>query len=119
MTDAELMSRFFSAWGMDNAQERLKVLETCLGENAVYADAHCPAPISGPSDINGMLASFTENMPGASAQIVSEPGGHNGYLRATVSFQNNGAEMMRGQYFAHRDGDHLTQVIGFVGMGDT
>ena len=118
MTDLELMTRFFSAWGQADPAERQTTLTACMTPDATYADPHCPGPMRGVDAVANMLSAFSENMPGATARPLGTPSSHNGFLRTTVSFENNGAEMMRGQYFAQRDGDKLCQVIGFVGMGD-
>ncbi len=118
MTDAELLTRFFSAWGQVDARARLDIIDECTPDDVVYADPHCPAPVHGSKALNEMLAEFTKNVPGGTARPIGTPNQHNGYLRATISFERDGEEMMRGQYFAQRDGDKLRQVIGFVGMGD-
>ena len=116
-TDTELMSRFFDAWSEPDAVTRQKAVTACVANNVVYSDPNCPAPVHGAEAVNEMLGHFSANMPGGSAWIVGTADGKNGYLRAAVAFGKDGNEMMRGQYFARRDGDKLAEIVGFMGMG--
>ena len=118
MTDLDLLTRFFSAWGQSDASARRETLVACMTPDGVYADPHCPAAMVGIDAVAQMLQAFSDNMPGGSARPIGEPSSHNGYIRSAISFESNGAEMMRGQYFTQRDGNKLVQIIGFVGMGE-
>ncbi len=117
MDDKALVDSFFSAWAEVNAEARAGILAKCLGADCVYADPNCPGPLIGPEAIGQMLGSFTAKMPGGSAWVVGEPSAHNGFSRVTVAFGKDGVEMMRGQYFARRNGEHLTMIVGFTGTG--
>lgn len=118
MDDTALLTRFFSAWGMTDAGDRKAVVAECVGADCTYVDPHCPAPLTGPDAVAGMLAGFTQNMPGGAAKVVGEANGHNGFARVAISFEKDGSEMVRGQYFVERGPDGLLkQIVGFVGGG--
>ena len=118
MDDATLLSAFFATWAESDADKRATMLAEVLSEDCTYSDPNCPAPMQGAEAINQMLGMFSANMPGGSARLVGKCDGKNGYTRSAIAFEMNGDEMMRGQYFAHRDGDKLTMIVGFMGMGD-
>ena len=115
MTDTELLNHFFWAWGMGDDDDRRAVLAESFAASGSYADPHCEAPVEGLEAVARMLADFSRTMPGGSARVAGEAEGHNGVMRAEVVFERDGAEVMRGQYFACREGDRLTLVAGFVG----
>jgi hypothetical protein len=118
MDDTAFLTRFFSAWGMTDADERKAVVGEYISPNCLYADPHCPAPLTGPDAVAEMLAGFTQNMPGGAAKVVGEANGHNGFFRVAVAFEKDGSEMVRGQYFGQRGPDGLLhQIVGFVGGG--
>jgi len=115
MTDTELLNHFFWAWGMADTDQRRAVIADCFAADATYADPHCEAPVTGVEAVVQMLAAFATDMPGSSARVSGQAEGHNGFMRADVVFERNGSEMMRGRYFARREGDRLTLVVGFAG----
>lgn len=115
MTDTELLNHFFWAWGMRDAGQRRSVLSECFAEDGLYSDPHCTGPVTGLPAVAAMLSDYAANMPGGAARVAGEAEGHNGFMRAEVVFEKDGAEVMRGRYFARREGNALSLVVGFVG----
>ena len=86
--------------------------------DCLYADPHCPAPLTGPDAVAEMLAGFTQNMPGGAAKVVGEANGHNGFARVAVAFEKDGSEMVAASISCERGTDGLLQqIVGFVGGG--
>ena len=114
---AEAIAAFFDAWSVDGSTRRASLAQVTATE-VYYADPNTPEPLVGVDALDAYLDMFTRHMPGASARVahVSE---HHGHVRATVDFLNNGAAMMRGQYFADLDADgKLVRIVGFTGTGE-
>ncbi|MFK7752351.1 MAG: nuclear transport factor 2 family protein [Sedimentitalea sp.] len=111
------LETLFSAWGNPSAEARTALSEAVISPNITYCDPQTPDIIRGLDAYLAYITHFGDMMPGATARVVhiSE---HNNHARATVDFLRDGAAMMRGQYFAHMDGDQIQHLVGFPGMGD-
>jgi len=118
MDDKALAEAFFATWAEADTAARAAALSKVATDNVAYADPNSAQTLSSRDQLNEMLGHFSANMAGGSAWVVGTPDGHNGWIRATVAFGMNGSEMMRGQYIMRRDGDLLTQIVGFMGMGE-
>ena len=118
MTDS--IDTFFGAWQLESADARLEKITESVASNIVYDDPRTPAPINGVSALAEYVGMFSANAPGWSAKVVvSDTIG--GMTRATVAFSGkgpDGAEQTQlGQYFVEFDGDLISRMVGFVGVG--
>jgi len=114
------IAAFFSAWQLNNADERLKKITAAVAENVRYDDPRTPQTVEGISALNDYVGMFSANAPGWSAKVVaSDTTG--GMTRATVSFGGmgpDGNEMVQlGQYFVETDDGLISRMVGFVGTG--
>ena len=116
---ADALTAVFSAWGDTDPKSRAATLGAALATDFYYADPNVPAPITNIDVLGGYLAGFSENIPGASAQVAGPPSAHIGHARVFVDFLKDGTRMMRGQYFADLDdAGKITRLIGFAGTGE-
>ena len=116
MSDA--VDVFFACWGTTDIKQRTDAISRACNSDFYYVDPNSSAPITTLHAMIAYLAQFSAMMPGASAQVVAQSA-HNGHVRATVDFINDGKKMMRGQYFGDLDSEgKLTRVIGFTGTGE-
>lgn len=119
MRDA--VETFFSAWGMSDASERKAAIASVYAKDGGYADPRSSGVLTGEDAIADYVGMFSENAPGWSATVVSasEIGST---MRATVAFGGKGPDgsdmIQHGQYFADFDGDRISRMIGFVGLGE-
>ena len=115
MTDA--VSTFFSAWGMADAASRLSAIQGSLAQNASYMDPRTEASLSGPQAIASYVGMFTEQAPGAVAEVTSTDS-RGGVTRATIAFKMPNGMEQTGQYFVEYDkDDRIARMVGFVGTG--
>ncbi|MEM8684496.1 MAG: nuclear transport factor 2 family protein [Pseudomonadota bacterium] len=118
MTDP--IATFFSAWQVESAEERLKLITNSVAPDIVYVDPRTPEPVSGIEPLSQYVGMFSANAPGWSAEVVvSDTVG--GVSRATVAFSGKGPDgneqTQHGQYFVETEGDRITRMVGFVGVG--
>jgi hypothetical protein len=115
------LDQFFAAWGRDDADAQgaaqRAALSAVLSPSCTYVDPNTPAPLAGAEAVIDYVSMFSTQMPGAAARVVTIDE-HHGFARATVEFINNGAVMMRSQYFAELEGGTVSRLVGFTGMGD-
>lgn len=111
------LETFFKTWSMEDAAARLKDVQSVLSSNAIYIDPRTPDPLRGPEAIAGYIGMFAQMAPGATASVVATQTQHS-IIRATIAFRMpDGMEQM-GQYFVDIDeDDHITRMVGFVGIG--
>ena len=115
MTDA--VSTFFSAWGMADAASRLSAIKGSLAQDASYMDPRTEAPLSGPEAIASYVGMFTQQAPGAVAEVISAAN-RSGVTRATLAFKMPNCMEQTGQYFVEYDkDDRIARMVGFVGTG--
>jgi hypothetical protein len=114
---AEAIAAFFEAWSTTGPARKAQLAKV-TARDVYYADPNTPEPLVGLDALDAHLDMFTRHMPGASARVAVHTA-HHGHVRATVDFLNNGAAMMRGQYFADLDADgKLCRIVGFTGTGE-
>lgn len=114
----QTLEDFFAAWGETDSKARAAILRRVCADSFYYADPNAPDPVTSVDGMNDYLAMFTSHMPGGSAKAAVINPCHS-HARVTVDFEKDGAQMMRGQYFADLDGDgRITRMVGFPGMGD-
>ena len=111
---------FFAAWQLESADERLEKITSSVSSSIVYVDPRTPQPITGIEALSEYVGMFSANAPGWSANVVvSDTIG--GVTRATVAFGGKGPDgteqTQLGQYFVELDGDSISRMIGFVGIG--
>ena len=86
----------------------------------MYVDPRTPAPITSISALSDYVGMFSANAPGWSAKVV-ERDTIAGMTRATVAFSGEGPDgteqTQLGQYFIESDGDLISRMVGFVGVG--
>jgi hypothetical protein len=118
MTDQ--INTFFSAWQLESREERLKIITDAVASSIVYVDPRTPEPITSISALNEYLGAFSANAPGWSAKVMASDT-IAGVTRATVAFSGKGPDgneqMQLGQYFVESDGDMISRMVGFVGIG--
>ncbi len=118
MTDQ--IDTFFSAWQIDTREDRLEKITTTVSADILYVDPRTPEPITSVSALAEYVGMFSANAPGWSAKVVkSDTIG--GITRATVAFSGKGPDgteqTQLGQYFVESDGDLISRMVGFVGVG--
>ena len=118
MTDK--IDTFFSAWQLESQQERLETITNTVASSIVYVDPRTPKPITGISALCDYVGMFSANAPGSSAKVVVSDS-IAGMTRATVAFSGKGPDgteqTQLGQYFVEADGDLISRMVGFVGVG--
>ncbi|MCR9279427.1 MAG: hypothetical protein NXH85_15835 [Pseudomonadaceae bacterium] len=118
MTDP--IDNFFGAWQIESPEERLEKIMSSVAPSIVYVDPRTPDPITSIADLSEYVGEFSANAPGWSAKVVVSDT-IAGTTRATVAFSGNGPDgseqTQLGQYFIEADGDLLSRIIGFVGIG--
>ncbi len=109
--------RFFTAWGEADATARISRINAAMVPNASYADPRTPAPINGTGEIADYVAMFSQNAPGAVAEVVKSDS-QAGFTRVTVAFKMADGMLQHGQYFLEHDTQGLiTRMVGFAGTG--
>jgi hypothetical protein len=118
MTDR--IDTFFGAWQLESREERLEKITSSVAPNIVYVDPRTPKPIAGISALNEYVGMFAANAPGWSAKVVASDT-IAGMTRATVAFSGTGPDgteqTQLGQYFVESEGDLISRMVGFVGIG--
>ena len=119
------VSRFFSAWQMESAEERLATISGAVLPEVRYADPRTPEPVVGVNPLSDYVGMFSANAPGWSAKVISCDS-IDGISRATVAFGGpgpDGKDMVQlGQYYVALDASdvdapRISRMIGFVGTG--
>ena len=117
---SDSITTFFDAWGMADDAPRLEAISSTFTADGTYADPRSPEPLTGPDAIASYVNNFSAGAPGWTAKVVNLSSSGNSH-RATVAFGGmgpDGKEMVQhGQYFADMDGEKITRMVGFVGMG--
>ena len=113
----EAIKSIFAAWSESDPSARLELVKSNTTEPFYYVDPHCPEPFSGQEGFNTFLQMFTDNMPGATAEVVASDG-HHGHHRAIIDFKKDGERFVRGQYLIDLTEDgKISRMIGFIGTG--
>ena len=111
---------FFDAWQLESREERLEKISDSVASSIVYVDPRTPEPITGISALGEYIGLFSANAPGWSAKVVKRDT-IAGMTRATVAFSGKGPDgteqSQLGQYFVEFDGDLISRMVGFVGVG--
>ena len=111
---------FFDAWQLESQEERLEKITSAVAPGIVYVDPRTPKPITGISALSDYVGMFSANAPGWSAKVVVSDT-IAGTTRATVAFSGKGPDgteqTQLGQYFVESDGDLISRMVGFVGIG--
>lgn len=118
---SDCITSFFDAWQIEDADVRLAKIHSSVAKNIQYNDPRTPATINGIEALNNYVAMFSENAPGWSAKVVKSDTVA-GFTRVTVAFGGLGPDgsqqVQYGQYFVQKDGDLVSQMVGFVGTGE-
>lgn len=118
MTDQ--IDTFFGAWQLESGEEQLERITSAVSQSFVYVDPRTPEPITSISALSEYVGMFSANAPGWSAKVVASDT-IAGMTRATVAFSGKGPDgteqTQLGQYFVESDGDLITRMVGFVGIG--
>jgi hypothetical protein len=118
MTDR--IEAFFDAWQIESGEERLEKITSSVAPRIVYVDPRTPKPITGISALSEYVGMFSANAPGWSAKVVASDT-IAGMTRATIAFSGQGPDgteqTQLGQYFIESDGDLISRMVGFVGIG--
>lgn len=115
------ITRFFDAWKINDDKLRLKQIASSVTDTVQYDDPRTPDTIKGIGPLNHYVGMFSENAPGWSAN-VTKMDTISGVTRVTVSFAGTGPDgseqVQLGQYFIEKEGNLITRMIGFVGIGE-
>jgi len=118
MTDR--IDTFFGAWQLESQEERLEIITNTVAESIVYVDPRTPKPITSITALSEYVGMFSANAPGWSAKVVVRDT-IAGITRVTVAFSGKGPDgteqTQLGQYFVESDGDLISRMVGFVGIG--
>ena len=118
MTDQ--IEAFFGAWQLESQEERVEKITDSVAPNIVYVDPRTPKPITSIGALCEYVGMFSANAPGWSARVVASDT-IAGMTRATVAFSGKGPDgteqTQLGQYFVESDGDLISRMVGFVGIG--
>ncbi len=118
---SDCISRFFEAWQIEAAEERLAKINSAVTENIRYDDPRTPETLNGIEAINNYVAMFSTNAPGWSAKVVKSDT-IAGVTRVTVAFSGTGQDgsqqIQLGQYFVEKEGEWVSRMVGFVGTGE-
>jgi len=114
------LDTFFGAWQLESREERLEKISKSVASSIVYVDPRTPEPITSISALSEYVGMFSANAPGWSAKVVVSDS-IAGVTRATVAFSGKGSDdteqTQLGQYFVESDGDLISRMVGFVGIG--
>jgi hypothetical protein len=114
---SDCLHTLFSAWGLDDPDDRARVTASVADPDMVYIDPNVSAPITTRNGYLAYIATFGEGMPGASARVVAVSE-HHDHMRAAIEFCKDGEAMMQGQYFAEIEYGKVKKLVGFTGMGE-
>ncbi len=119
MTDP--IDTFFDAWQLEAGDERLERITRSVTPDVIYVDPRTPQPVSGIDALNQYVGMFSANAPGWTARVVASST-IGGATRATVAFGGKGPDgtdqTQLGQYFIEFDGELISKMTGFVGIGE-
>ena len=112
---------FFEAWQIEEAEHRLAQITSAVTENIRYDDPRTPETLKGIAALSDYVGMFSANAPGWSAKVVKSDTIGN-FIRATIAFSGMGPDgeeqVQLGQYFVEKDGDLISRMVGFVGIGE-
>ena len=113
---------FFEAWAMADASSRMEKITNAVSPDIQYDDPRTQGTITGIDAVNNYVGMFSASAPGWSATVVaSDTTG--GVTRITVNFSGPGPDgdvtTQYGQYFVEKEGDLVSRMVGFVGIGRT
>lgn len=119
MSDA--IANFFGAWEIADADTRLAKIKGAVTENVTYDDPRTPETVNGIDALSDYVGMFSANAPGWTASVVKSDTIAN-VTRATVAFGGKGPDgsehVQLGQYFVETNGERITRMVGFAGMGE-
>jgi hypothetical protein len=117
----DCITNFFDAWQIEEAETRRAKLNSSVIETIQYDDPRTPETINGIASLNNYVGLFSANAPGWSAKVIKTDTVA-GVIRVGVAFCGmgpDGSEQVQlGQYFVEKDGDLISRMVGFAGMGD-
>lgn len=112
---------FFEAWKIEETKTRLAKLNSSVAKTIRYDDPRTPETLNGIAALNNYLGMFSASAPGWSAKVIKTDKVAD-ITRVTVAFSGTGPDgseqIQLGQYFVEKDGDLLTRMVGFVGIGE-
>lgn len=115
------ITTFFDAWELEAASARFEKITNAVTENIQYDDPRTPEVIQGRQALTDYVGMFSASAPGWSAKVVKSDTTA-GMFRATVAFVGmgpDGKDMVQlGQYFIEMNGDLISRMVGFVGIGE-
>jgi len=118
---SDCITSFFDAWEIENAELRHTKISSSVTESIQYDDPRTPETIHGIAALNNYVGMFSANAPGWSADVIKSETVA-GVTRITVAFGGmgpDGSEQVQlGQYFVEKDGDLISRMVGFVGIGE-
>ena len=117
---ADQISTFFNAWRLESSDERRSQIVSAVTDSVEYHDPRTPQTLKGIDALNDYVSMFAESAPGWSATVVGSDTAA-GLIRANVAFSGKGPDgnkvIQIGQYFVETEGNLISRMIGFVGVG--
>ena len=118
---SDSITTFFDAWGMIDDAPRLEAISAAFKSDGTYADPRSPDASQGPAAIASYVNNFNAGAPDWTAKVVNLSTIGTSH-HATVAFGVMGPDgkgmVQHGQYFADMDGDKVSRMVGFVGIGE-
>lgn len=117
---SDCLEKFFDTWQIEDSQVRLTQLNRTVTQNIHYSDPRTPETLVGIDALNNYLGMFSANAAGWTAKAVKSDTIAE-VTRVTVEFSGAGPDgahiVQLGQYFVEKDGDLVSRLVGFVGIG--
>lgn len=118
---SDSITTFFDAWQIEETETRLAKLNSSVTETIQYNDPRTSETVNGIAALNNYVGMFSANAPGWSAKVIKTDTIAD-VVRVTVAFGGmgpDGSEQVQlGQYFVEKDGDLVSRMVGFVGIGE-
>lgn len=118
---SDCIKTFFEAWQIEDEKLRLSTINNSVVKAIKYDDPRTPETIIGIESLNNYVGMFSAHAPGWSAKVIKADS-IAGVTRVTVAFSGLGPEGIEqtqlGQYFVEQDGDLISRMVGFVGIGE-
>lgn len=115
------ISTFFDAWKESEQQVRFEKISNSVTDNIQYSDPQSPSTLEGKAALSEYVGMFSQHAPGWSA-VVTKSDTIAEMTRVTVAFSGPGpdgeSKTQLGQYFVEKEGEQISRMVGFVGIGN-
>lgn len=114
MTEAmEIASNYIATWNATDAAERERLLADHWTSDASYVDPLMAA--GNAAELSGMIGAVHERFPGFRFSLISEPDGHNDWIRFSWGLGPEGADpIIEGSDLVKVDSGRMKSVVAFL-----